>query len=226
MKQAKIPFSQLLRDFSNQYVPYEALLKTVEWQERREQIFKRDNKKCQKCGKWATTKFDTSVGDARTEGEWVWADELVEFADPSSSSYTPPQIFGPDAKYFGLGQGDVGWLPMIYASKPHHLELHHRYYLRSALPWQYEDEALITLCNWCHREVHANGASIPVYPSQSARDAVLRHYTNSQTNVGHYTSCSRCNGTGSLPMYNHVQAGVCFRCNGAGFAELREFWIG
>lgn len=28
--------------------------------------------------------------------------------------------------------------------------------------------------------------------------------------------CSRCNGTGRLSCYNHVQGGVCFKCLGTG----------
>lgn len=29
-------------------------------------------------------------------------------------------------------------------------------------------------------------------------------------------TCERCKGTGHLPAYVHVQAGVCFRCKGTG----------
>ncbi len=29
--------------------------------------------------------------------------------------------------------------------------------------------------------------------------------------------CGRCDGAGVIPHFSHVMAGVCFRCNGAGF---------
>src|SRR5260370_4869913 len=32
----------------------------------------------------------------------------------------------------------------------HELHVHHRYYVQGKLPWEYPDEALITLCKQCH----------------------------------------------------------------------------
>lgn len=32
------------------------------------------------------------------------------------------------------------------------LQVHHLYYLPDALPWQYPDDALITLCELCHKK--------------------------------------------------------------------------
>lgn len=32
------------------------------------------------------------------------------------------------------------------------LEVHHLYYLHANAPWQYPDSALITLCNYCHKD--------------------------------------------------------------------------
>jgi hypothetical protein len=31
-------------------------------------------------------------------------------------------------------------------------------------------------------------------------------------------TCPRCNGTGSVPQFKHVQDGVCFRCDGSGLS--------
>jgi hypothetical protein len=28
--------------------------------------------------------------------------------------------------------------------------------------------------------------------------------------------CTRCNGTGYLPQFKHIEGGVCFKCRGAG----------
>lgn len=35
-----------------------------------------------------------------------------------------------------------------------YLHVHHTYYINGNLAWEYPDEALITLCNKCHKEVH------------------------------------------------------------------------
>jgi hypothetical protein len=35
-----------------------------------------------------------------------------------------------------------------------HLHVHHRWYGRGRMPWQYPDEALITLCDVCHHAEH------------------------------------------------------------------------
>ena len=34
------------------------------------------------------------------------------------------------------------------------LNVHHRYYEKNKNPWDYDDEALITLCEECHGRVH------------------------------------------------------------------------
>lgn len=34
------------------------------------------------------------------------------------------------------------------------LNVHHLYYPRNKMPWEIEDEYLITLCNKCHKEEH------------------------------------------------------------------------
>lgn len=35
-----------------------------------------------------------------------------------------------------------------------HLEVHHKYYLKGHKAWEYNDEALETLCDRCHAAVH------------------------------------------------------------------------
>jgi 5-methylcytosine-specific restriction endonuclease McrA len=34
------------------------------------------------------------------------------------------------------------------------LNVHHKYYIDGYMPWEYPDEALITLCEDCHRMEH------------------------------------------------------------------------
>lgn len=34
------------------------------------------------------------------------------------------------------------------------LRVHHIYYVEGAMPWEYPDEALVTLCETCHNDYH------------------------------------------------------------------------
>ena len=95
----------------------------------------------------------------------------------------------------------------VHADKPYHLHIHHRYYILDNFPWEYPDEALVTLCNWCHWNFHQNN-KVPVY-----KDTLKLITVN-------LTPCRRCVGAGHLPNYNHVQNGVCFECGGAKYYEL------
>lgn len=88
------------------------------------------------------------------------------------------------------------------------LEVHHKYYQLGLMPWEYDDDALTTLCWYCHEALHKNG-KVPV----------LDEYGN---NIGEYTNCYRCHGAGGFPEFSHVQSGICFRCNGAKYEELIE----
>ena len=54
-----------------------------------------------------------------------------------------------------------------YCGKTHNLQVHHKYYSkypngRKVEPWNYPDEALITLCDNCHKRVHSK-KKIKVY---------------------------------------------------------------
>ena len=86
------------------------------------------------------------------------------------------------------------------------LNVHHKYYIKGKAPWEYEDDALITLCEYCHKKAHLT--RIPVF----------REVDRKRFFYGNATTCSRCNGTGYLPQYSHVENGVCFKCWGEGVA--------
>lgn len=88
-----------------------------------------------------------------------------------------------------------------------HLEVHHEFYIRNLLPWEYDD-ALITVCNECHAVIHQE-QKIPVYFDESKSKSVNND------------PCEKCGGIGLLEMYNHVQNGICFQCHGTG---VQAFW--
>lgn len=85
------------------------------------------------------------------------------------------------------------------------LNVHHKYYIKGKAPWEYEDDALVTLCEECHRETHRT-TRIPIY----------RNYNATKIECGTAIPCSRCNGSGYLPQYQHVEDGICFQCWGEG----------
>lgn len=86
------------------------------------------------------------------------------------------------------------------------LHIHHKYYMKDLLAWEYKDDALITLCQTCHEYLHKN-QEIPIF-------------NNAFEQIGNYKYCKRCHGAGIFPEYSHVQNGICFRCNGMRYEEL------
>ena len=88
------------------------------------------------------------------------------------------------------------------------LNVHHKHYIIQHKAWEYEDDDLITLCHECHSKVHQT-TGVQTY---SEHNGLMKKI--------HLTPCSRCNGTGYFPEYNHVENGICFRCRGARFEEF------
>lgn len=85
------------------------------------------------------------------------------------------------------------------------LNVHHRYYIKGNKPWEYSDDALITLCESCHKLTHAR-----------ERTRVYRRMTPSPEIYKYYDLCSKCGGSGYLPQYHYYYEGVCFACWGEG----------
>lgn len=55
----------------------------------------------------------------------------------------------------------------VYCGKTHNLQVHHKYYSKypngfRVYPWNYSDDALITLCDECHKKVY-NKKKIKTY---------------------------------------------------------------
>jgi|GEM_PF-3502336 len=84
------------------------------------------------------------------------------------------------------------------------LHVHHLYYLKGNLPWEIENSALVSLCFKCHKNRH-DQEKIPVYEINN-NDLI--------PTTNHNIYCSRCNGSGHFPQFNHVENGICFRCRG------------
>lgn len=83
------------------------------------------------------------------------------------------------------------------------LNIHHKYYIYGKEPWEYDNEALVTLCTSCHQKRHSL-MNIPLYTFD-------KRLINPALPI-----CDRCQGTGYLPNYHYYLDGVCFKCHGEG----------
>ncbi|KAB7726641.1 hypothetical protein F5984_23730 [Rudanella paleaurantiibacter] len=86
------------------------------------------------------------------------------------------------------------------------LHVHHRYYQKKRLPWEYMNDALMTLCWSCHEELHKN-EKVP-YLDEEGKE------------IDNLTPCPKCYGAGRFPEFRHVQNGICFDCKGAKYIEF------
>ena len=189
-----LSYSELLINRENLPITYQDLLWTEEWKNKREQIIKRDFKRCSKCklsetGSFAHFDEKTNVYSYITED----GEEDIRY------------VKGKDVK---ITEESVPRMIIVY--KSYHLEVHHKYYIQNNLPWNYDEDALITLCNWCHLETHQN-------------ERIIMYIDNNKNSFKELVSCNRCDGTGWISMYSHFQGGICFKCNGKRFkTELIE----
>lgn len=169
-------------------ISYDELLWTDEWLTFREEIKERDNETCTKCLK----------------------SQFKEMTDEEFSEVLAESGYG---KYFNLLEGRYEDYPSELSLKKNRdypsrfkidtsvkLEVHHKYYVWNQLPWEYELDALTTLCDKCHENEHT-----PVVYS----DSMLR-------TLKELSECSRCGGKGYIKEYEHVQNGICFACGGLG----------
>lgn len=86
------------------------------------------------------------------------------------------------------------------------LHIHHKCYRSNYQIWNQNNLEYVTLCNICHNTIHKN-INIPFYDKYE--------------NVSHFMkACDRCNGTGFLTQYSHIQNGLCFKCNGNCYSIL------
>src|SRR5690606_32483853 len=52
------------------------------------------------------------------------------------------------------------------------LNIHHKYYVKGKMAWEYDNESLITLCERCHQKEHEDN-SIPVYDNEINRNILF-----------------------------------------------------
>lgn len=189
-----IYYNDIAGDYPNSwYIPYELLLNTFEWRQFRKEIIDRDKSICQFCNMEQSTRIGNSYFRKPTAEE-------IEVRSKES----PGRVFGD-----GSSKRKVRTVQVIgiRTETPIILHVHHKYYIFGELPWGYKNDAVVTVCHDCHFQIHQNEI-IPVYSDINLNEKL------------DLTPCSRCNGTGFLEQFHHVQNGICFRCSGRRFEEF------
>ena len=171
MKQDDTTLAQVKLRYASKYIPYQILLSTKEWKDKRDIIVRRDKGMCANCGTHPTDSF--------------WSNGKMHHLQEINSA-----------------SSDESELRIIQYDSAIVLHVHHTYYVIAKYPWEYENDALVTLCDECHMNVHKT-STIPVYRIEGGKRVAINSCV-----------CSRCHGAGFFPQYNHVQSGVCFSCEG------------
>lgn len=182
---------KLLTDLNGSPPSYAQLLSTYDWRRVRDLIIKRDKHCCTHCGTTAT--------------EYVMGRHLRLYSDIEVSHLINSgfRIYTAD----DMLDLETGYAVSTWCQKPIYLHVHHHYYILGKYPWQYNEQALVTLCNSCHTELHEN-IRIPYFQDESRQIELSLE------------PCHRCHGAGHFEEYAHIQNGICFLCRGAKYMEL------
>lgn len=188
---------QSLKAIKGQQMTYGDLLNTLEWFSKRNTIIERDENQCVKCKRYKTFSLGGNHFRELTLEEKMQDEDRVKKSIKTN-----------EAKY-GFAIADAASAG-IEVEKPIYLHVHHKYYILNKLPWEYQDDVLVTLCHFCHCEVHERD-NIKIFKDERRAEEV------------NMTPCSRCLGRGYISEYRHVQGGICFRCHGFAYDELFGF---
>jgi len=182
----EISYDQLTELYNDEdYIPYAEYLRSNLWHVRRLEILDRDKFKCRNCGAHETE----VIKNSDNEDILYW--------------YAPIEISWQDLK--GNERLSSFVVPEGSPDRPYNLHIHHKKYIRNRLPWDYDDDDLITLCNYCHKEAHQNNV-VPIFDDNGNQIV--------------YKNCDRCGGVGYFRVYKHVEGGRCFKCHGKRFNIL------
>ena len=169
-------FSEIQKLKSESNLNYADLLSTIEWKEFRDNIVKRDNGNCQKCG--------------QKNNQLAW--ELI--------GSVPGEVYVRPATESEKIELDI---EMIYSSNRVILNVHHKYYIKNKKPWEYKTDALITVCSNCHTKIHET-KNIIIYENENFENPIITEKCEKCCGTGyldqyHYYMngiCFDCNGKG------------------------------
>jgi hypothetical protein len=199
---------ELLKEYGKNKIPYQRLLETKEWDLKRSEIINRDKEECRLCNNKTTEyllgkhvffleyKITEMVPNDNFWKQWEYFEKLLG-----------EKFYGMSSSKEDLEANEKEYFIAVTLDKPYFLQVHHKYYLENKYPWEYSNEALITLCNWCHFELHQKETILVFY--EKGGKLLERKLV----------PCLRCNGTGFLPQFIQVDNGICYRCNGERFEK-------
>lgn len=193
------PFEEIVKEKNNlnESVFYIDELSSLEWKSKRDTIIERDDAECKKCFK------KQSIYKEHKHYVPYSREEQEEFEKKLNEQYITY------AKLLGLANLDyIKAEPQFHQfHEPIILHVHHKYYVKGKLAWEYPNEALVCLCQTCHQELH-NNTIIKVYENEKM-DSEME-----------LTTCKKCNGSGYISKYHYFKDGICFSCMGYKFEEL------
>jgi hypothetical protein len=193
------PFDEIIQEkyTLGENINYVDELSSLEWKTKREIILERDDFECKECfkkqsifkeGKYyvAYSKEEQEEFEKKLNEIYIEASKLLGLLDLEHIKSDPQfhQVYD----------------PII-------LHVHHKYYVKGKLAWEYPNEALVCLCQTCHQELH-NNTIIKVYENEKM-DLEIK-----------LTTCKKCKGCGYISKYNYFMDGICFSCMGYKFEEL------
>lgn len=181
-----ISHSELISKKSD--ITYQDLMQTFEWRSKRNEILERDYKRCTKCQFSETFGHKSSVTGKYSYIADNGGENQLTFTNKDGIIITESEPI------------------LVVTDKPYFLHVHHKYYVYTQLPWEYEDQALVTLCNWCHAEVHQH-------------ETIVMYFDTTSNCFENLIPCKRCNGAGWFPEYKHIHSGICYECHGARFSK-------
>lgn len=201
------PFKEIeeLKNILGFKTTYRDELSSIEWQEKRLKIIKRDGSICTNCN-CEPTFLENGKPHRKMTNE-----EEEDYKVRMTKYYNENLKLGLDSISTSLNIkidiNDVIKPHPIRVDEHIILHVHHKFYIYGKLAWEYHDDALITLCNFCHQELH-NTNDIPVYSNDEKIEKL------------NLTLCQRCNGSGYIDKYHYHMNGICFGCDGYKYLEL------
>ncbi len=209
---------------------YQEQLQRKEWKSKRIEILERDNFSCRNCGckrsiflrlssKYGIKSYHSLRNNKSLLGKFRINQETkkVKFIDVFNKflnialfvTETNEEIILDNLK-FALQNDENGVSKRLICftenisedDKFTDLNIHHKYYITGRKAWEYNNEALITLCADCHKLEHENKTT-PVYDSLG-------------TILYNTKICNKCSGSGFLPEFHYYEDGICFKCGGHG----------
>lgn len=194
------------------HIPYGELLLTQEWRDRRENIINRDQGACRSCKRKATElisgkparylteselneyRVEAALAEKKSQAEWESSELRKKLELLLGKDFTSIRR-KTEIPFAGLEENPV------------FLHVHHKYYVKASLPWEYPDDALITLCMDCHTAFHKENV-VPVYEDKMRSVRLSVEF------------CQKCEGSGYIGEYWYYKEGVCFSCKGEQFRVL------